>query len=399
MTPRVAIVVSHPIQHFCPLYAAWYRSDAWETHVFFGSRAGLEPYHDINFGERISWRGLGLERFAHTFLNGENVIPVDWALDASSLEHHLEAFRPTAILSYGYSQRLQRRAQVWAFRNRSQIIFFSDSELRHRRPAWKQGLKRLWLPGLMKRVDTFVVTGNANEEYYRSYGVSPDKFVKGSYPIDRQLFGQACDARDELRRRTRERLGIPLAAFVVAMVGKLVPWKRQFDVVEAVANLRTQNAVALIVGSGAMREPWEQRARRVLGSRAVFTGFVPADCLPEYYAAADVYVHASEREPHSVAVSEAIYMGLPVVVSDRCGSYGSDDDVRPGTNGFVYQCGNTKELSSIIGWLICRPALVKALSIASRDIAWRQQAITYDELPRALSSRVMLRQAMREEPE
>ena len=86
------------------------------------------------------------------------------------------------------------------------------------------------------------------------------------------------------------------------------------------------------------------------------------------YCAADVYVHCSDNEPHSLAITEAIYCGLPVVLSDRCGSYGPTDDVQPGINGFVYRCGDVSDLSRCIvtrsknmsmhGWL--RPRRVSA---------------------------------------
>jgi glycosyltransferase involved in cell wall biosynthesis len=58
--------------------------------------------------------------------------------------------------------------------------------------------------------------------------------------------------------------------------------------------------------------------------------------LPAYYAVSDVYIHPPSIEPHSIAMSEAIYVGCPVVLSDRCGSFGPTDDVREGINGFVY---------------------------------------------------------------
>ena len=77
----------------------------------------------------------------------------------------------------------------------------------------------------------------------------------------------------------------------------------------------------------------------------MFAGFVRPERLAEYYCAADVYVHCSDNEPHSVAISEAVYCGLPVILSHRCGSYGPTDDVQPGLNGFVYRCGDLRDMS------------------------------------------------------
>lgn len=380
MRQRLAIVLSHPIQHFCPLYAAWARSPDWDIHVFFGSRAGAVPYKDVNFGRTITWKGLGLDQFDHTFLNGDAVPVVSSALDAPSLERELDTFAPTALLTYGYDQRLQRRAQAWAQRRRVPVIFFSDGELRHPRPMWKAALKSILVPAFLHRIDWFIVTGNANEEYYRHYGVPATKMIRGSYPIDRHVYREAHGNRTALRKASRRRLGVDDDVCVVAMVGKLVAWKRQGDLIEAVARMTAGRAAALVIGTGPKQAEWEALSRSHGPQRSIFTGFVTAEQLPEFYAAADIYVHASEKEPHSVAVSEAIFMGLPVVVSNRCGSHGMDDDVRPGVNGFVYPCGDVATLAAQLDWLAAHADAREAMGRASHLIASRQQDVTYDTL-------------------
>ncbi len=50
-------------------------------------------------------------------------------------------------------------------------------------------------------------------------------------------------------------------------------------------------------------------------------------------------------------------MGCPVILSDRCGSYGPNDDVQVGKNGFVYPVGNIPELANQIKTIIHDPAL------------------------------------------
>ena len=95
-------------------------------------------------------------------------------------------------------------------------------------------------------------------------------------------------------------------------------------------SLRQRTRRSLTTGHGT--SPRARRCR-VRGLRAAAP---PGEC----YCAADVYVHCSDNEPHSLAITEAIYCGLPVVLSDRCGSYGPTDDVQPGINGFVYRCGD-----------------------------------------------------------
>ena len=113
----------------------------------------------------------------------------------------------------------------------------------------------------------------------------------------------------------------------------------------------------MLAGAG----PDEQRLRDLAARRGpggvVFAGFVPSAALPRYYCAADLYVHCASADAHPLAVTEAVYCGLPAVVSDRCGSYGPTDDVRIGLNGRVYACGDGGALASaVLGVLDSSPA-------------------------------------------
>jgi glycosyltransferase involved in cell wall biosynthesis len=380
MKRRLAIVISHPIQHFCPLFAEWAKSPQWDICVFFGSRIGALPYFDQNFGEVVAWRGLSLDNFPHHFLNGDSTPLSDFRLDSSRLEEQLEAFRADAVLTFGYSQRLQRRAQRWARRKKKVLLYFSDSELRQRRSAWKDVTKGIVVRRLLKGVDWFITTGNANEEYYRHYGVPSHSMIRGSHPIDRSTYQTAYKCRAELRAETRHRLGIGDTELVVSMVGKLVPWKRQHDLVRAIGDVQHKRAVALVIGAGEMYHTLERSANSLESNRAILTGFTPSEELPALYAASDLYVHTSEVEPHSVAISEAIYMGLPIVLSDRCGSYGTDDDVRIGLNGLVYRCGDVEQLASTISWFARNPDAIAQMGEKSHEIACKQQDTIYDEV-------------------
>ena len=129
---RLAIVVSHPIQYFCPQYSSWARLEGVELRVFFASRQGLDAYHDEGFAGSVQWEGLVLD-FPHEFLAESGKRPVTPVIDAPEVEERLAAFRPDALCVYGYSQLLQRRAAAWARRAGASVLMFSDSELRSKR--------------------------------------------------------------------------------------------------------------------------------------------------------------------------------------------------------------------------------------------------------------------------
>jgi len=92
-----------------------------------------------------------------------------------------------------------------------------------------------------------------------------------------------------------------------------------------------------------------------LGEAVKMPGFIGVDELPEFYVASDVYAHPSMGDPHPLAISEALYCSLPVVVSDQVGSIGPTDDVQNGKNGWVYRTGDIATLAAILGNLIDHP--------------------------------------------
>lgn len=376
--PRLAIVVSHPIQHFCPQYASWAARGDIELRVFFGSPAGASSYSDKNYGIDIQWHGLDLGRFPHEFLlKAPSTIASD--LDAPDLDARLREFAPNAVLLYGYDQRLSRRALRVARKIGAKILFFSDGELRHHRPLHVRVAKRIVLPFYLKDADVFLTTGDANEQYYRHYGVPAEKMVRAPYPIDRDRYQRALGSRDADRRWIRQQLDVRDDATLCVMVGKLVSWKRQRDLVSMLAEPGLEKVIVALIGTGRDEAELRAAAARIGGDRVRFAGFVQPTDLTRYYSASDVYVHASEREPHSVAVSEAVFMGCPIVISDRCGSYGPTDDVQAGRNGFVYRCGAVEQLADRVRRLAGNDALRTRFAAQSRAIGAHAQALSHGD--------------------
>lgn len=347
---RIALAVSHPVQHFCPQYESFAQIPGIEFKVFFASKLGYKAYYDPNFKKEVSWGNIRLENFNHVFVNGDEVLPAKPELDSQNLEKELALFNPDIVITYGYFQKYQRRACKWANKNNKIVAYISDSEHRQYRNKWKEWIKYPYLRWYFSKIDYFLTVGNANEEFYRSYAVKDNQFIRMHFPIDIKAYENAWAKRDELRNKIHERYNIPSSSYVACVVGKLVSWKNQDHIIDAMLQLEKKGKTMylFIIGSGEMQEQWQQKAKQLTKSGVFFTGFVNIEELPAYYAASTVYIHPASVEPHSIAISEAIYMGCPVIVSDRSGSYGDDDDVQVNKNGLVYSFGDINQLSGTI---------------------------------------------------
>lgn len=377
---RLAIVISHPIQHFCPQYASYAKIPGVKLKVFFGSRLGVDSYNDPQFQTSIKWDNLYLEEFEHTFLNNV-VLPSNKDLDSNSLENELIEYNPDFVITYGYFQKLQKRAVKWCNQNKKKIIYISDSELFRKRIFGLTQLKRFFLNHYFRKIDAFLTVGDANESYYEYYKVPLKKMFRNSFPIDVQTFEDANRLAESIKIRFLREYKIKDDSIIISTVGKLIDFKRHIDVIHALHFLEKNHSnvqiVYFIIGDGPERKQLEAAAQKLEAHKVVFTGFVKPQQLPDFYISSDIYVHPSETEAHSLAISEAIFSGCPIIVSDMCGSYGPTDDVQQGLNGFVYEVGNVLQLAKYIERLINHSSLREEFSNASKAIGLTNQKLAH----------------------
>ena len=114
----------------------------------------------------------------------------------------------------------------------------------------------------------------------------------------------------EGRRAARLAWGVPVDARVALFVGRLVPKKAIDRVIAAQRVLAREGVTLLVVGDGPL-------ASLLTNAPAtIHHPSVPAERMPELYAAADAFVLPSRGEGLPLSVQEALMCGLPVVVSD-----------------------------------------------------------------------------------
>jgi len=120
----------------------------------------------------------------------------------------------------------------------------------------------------------------------------------------------------------RRQLGLEPDRPTVGFVGLFYRHQGVPTLLQALAKLRPgmPRLLALIVGDGAMRSPWEATARALdLGDTVRFTGQIPYASAPRYFNAMDVMAapftaHRGETSPFKVL--DALACARPVVASD-----------------------------------------------------------------------------------
>mgnify|MGYP002152456965 CR=1 FL=1 len=368
---KVAIAVSHPIQHFAPQFRSWSRRPDVDLLVLYASSAGAVEHYDPGFAAPVRWDQSVLAGYPFELLDGhrEEPAPLSAMLDAPSITRHLSVFDPDIVVTYGYAHRFAHRVRRWGIGHRKHLAYVSDSENRHREGARRSLLKRLAVRRYLKPFSSVWTVGDANEEYYLDLGLSTQVLHRMRFPIDVDLFTRTWRSKEQVRSNYRRRLGLADDEVAVLVVGKLIARKRHIDALQACLRIGSEMKVRLIVvGSGPEESSLMTAAKQFEHRGPIFAGFVDPNDLPGFYAASDVYLHPSNHDPHPLAVSEAIFMGLPVLVSDRTGSWGDSDDVIPGHNGFVFQCGDVDSLKSRIVALAESPNRRRTFAMNSRAL-------------------------------
>jgi len=384
MKPRLklAIVVSHPIQHFTPVYQVLSESGLLDLVVIFYSDSGAREHFDHGFGVQYSWDIDLMSGYRHAVLKpGAPVSGMSfWGVDSTRLPRLLDDENPDAVFLYGYNRLLQWRARRWALRREKKILYFSDSSLtgiRQNGVVWfKNMIKSAVLKHYFRSVHCFFSVGDRNEQYLRHFGVEFEKIKRCPLSVDikRLEVGEPSD-REDIRKRVRESHGIHDGEFVVLFCGKLMPIKRPQDLLTATAKLRCAGwkVKALFAGTGPLlSELTEINQAASVQEQAVFLGFLNQTEIKRAYYASDALVVCSELDNHPLVVTEAAACGLPIICSDQVGCVGPTDTVREGINALVYPCGDETALSNCIINLINDPELARQMSAASREIAATQ---------------------------
>ena len=369
---RIAILATHPIQHFVPFYRALARQQGFDTRVFYCSRIGVDTYFDREMNTSLQWNTDLTSGYEHVFLpEADSINQVSFrTINNPSIGDALSNFSPNVLVVYGYSNISVLRAIAWSLSRDVSVMMVADSALTHARPWYLDLAKKSLLPVILNRVAAFLTVGDSNEAYWRHYGISDDLFFRVPFTIDESTFLRARYERHFLSSLFRSEHGISKSDVVFLTVGKLSGRKRQCDAIDAIRILARNgvtNVRLVVAGDGVERKILEENAR-IDQLPVIFLGFVNLNVLPAIYAAADVLVHPSEQDPHPLVCSEAACVGLPIIASDRVGAIGPTDIVRPGVNAMIHRVADVEGLADLMTKIATLDDLRRNLSAGAVEV-------------------------------
>lgn len=361
-------MLSHPTQYYSPWFA-WLRAEtALELRVFYLWDFGVAPRRDPGFRTAFAWDVDLLSGYAAEFVPNRARRPGTehfWGLRNPALPARLAAWRPDAVLMFGYNYAAHLRAIAWGRRRGVPLVFRGDSHLLGQpRPA---PLKRAALRLLYRQFAAVTYVGAANRAYFEAFGVPAARLHFAPHAVDHRRFDPADPAPRAAAARLRAELGLPAGRRVVLFAGKLVPRKAPGALLEAFLAAAPADTTLLFVGDGEERAALAARAAAAAPADVRFLPFANQSGMPARYLLADVFVLPSEgnAETWGLAVNEAMHLGVPCLVSDVVGC--QRDLVTDGETGWVFRSGDPAHL---------RAKLTEALAALERDPAGFRARVT-----------------------
>lgn len=367
---RVAIVASHVIQYQDPFFRLLAADPDADLTVLYLSSAGAESYRDKDMGTTLRWDVELLTGYRHRFLR--NLVHDSnrgWTrhINPGIVPALLRGHYDMVIFMLGWGSISALLGIVTCRLAGIPFFLYGDSSFPPPEETLRQRIRARLLRALFRRTTGFMVSGVLNAEYYRHYGGDPDHFFLLPWAVDNDRFADAARFAEGEREGMREAMSIGSGQTVFVFSAKLVARKDPMTLLRAYERMPGRDrAIVLFVGDGELREPLETYAREHALDGVRFAGFINQRDLPKYYALSDVFVLPSTYEPRGAVINEAMACGLPVIVTDRCGSVG--DIVLDGENAFVYPAGDADALATAMSRLVDEPTLRERMARRSREI-------------------------------
>jgi glycosyltransferase involved in cell wall biosynthesis len=354
--PRLAIVLSHPVQYYSPWFR-WLRANtSLEFRVFYLWEFGVTARRDPQFGTTFQWDVDLLGGYDFEFVPNIASDPGTHhfnGLENPALPERLAAWKPGAVLLFGYNWRSHQLALWWARRRGIPLLFRGDSHLLRR--ASLTFLRRLPLQLLYRQFAAITYVGAANRDYFKTLGVPANRLFFAPHSVDAGHFNPADPVARAEAARLRRELGLD-GKRIALFAGKFSEAKQPVELLTAFLSVATDRDALVYVGDGAEKARLIALAATRPETHVRFLPFANQSEMPARYLLADFFVLPSKGhyETWGLAVNEAMHLGVPCLVSDVVGC--QRDLVTPAETGWVFPAEDQSALAAALRAALHTPA-------------------------------------------
>jgi glycosyltransferase involved in cell wall biosynthesis len=346
---KLAIITTHPIQYYAPVFKLLHARRKVSIKVFYTWGEGAVNKHDPGFNKKIDWD--------IPVLNG---YPYEWVKNNSNEpgSHHFKgAINPElisriidwdadAILIYGWAYYSHIKVMRY-FKGKIPVLFRGDSTLLDEKKGIKSVFKTLFLKWVYQHVDHAFYVGSNNKAYFIRYGLQEKQLTFAPHAIDNGRFAEDKKLKAELFKKE---LGIKENELLVMFAGKLEEKKNPKQLLDAFLSLESTGVHLIFIGNGKLELPLKHQAEKELNVH--FVDFKNQSLMPEILHACDLFCLPSvgPGETWGLSVNEAMACGKAILASDKVGA--AADLVKQGKNGLIFKAGSLNDLIEKLSKLV-----------------------------------------------
>jgi glycosyltransferase involved in cell wall biosynthesis len=342
MKKRLAIVITHPIQYYAPVFKLLHEGKKICIKVFYTLGIEQDSKYDPGFNKSVNWDIPLLDGYEHTSLLNISRNPGTrdfWGIINPDLINKINDWKPDAILVYGWAYHSHLKVLRY-YKNKIPVYFRGDSTVLIEQRGIKKLTKYIFLRWIYSHVDHAIFVGINSKRYFKKYGLKESQLTFAPHAIDNNRFKldrsiEANELRISLKIREED--------IVILFAGKFEPIKNVGLLLSAFLNLNRLNAHLLLVGNGVNEQSLKAQAYESGKiDRIHFLDFKNQSYMPVLYHAADLFCMPSISESWGLAINEAMACGKAILASDKVGA--AADLIKPGINGATFKSGELADL-------------------------------------------------------
>lgn len=187
---------------------------------------------------------------------------------------------------------------------------------------------------ILNKFDGFWYAGKYAKELIKKYCEEDKEMIFVPNLIENEKFSKASSFSKEQKKIIREKFNVEENKFLFICPARLSEVKGIDKFIEKYKNCQNRDkATILIAGEGELKDKIE----RIIKNNNLdirLLGYKNEDEMIELYAIADCFLLPSLSDPNPLTCIEALWSGLPLLVSNHVGNY--PETIIEGINGYVF---------------------------------------------------------------
>lgn len=278
--------------------------------------------------------------------------------------HWINKFKPDVVNLPGYYEPAMNLVLFYCRLKGIKVVISADStESDNPNVWWREALKRF----VVTKAQGFFCYGSKSAEYMYKLGMKPKHILVANNAVDNQRVENVY--KEAIFDRKSNKQAYHLRKYNFIYVGRLISVKNLDNLLAAYKPLTDTEWGLIILGDGSEEEKLKQYvADNQLDGVRFIVGQAWYD-VPKILALGDVFILPSYSEPWGLVVNEAMACGMPVIVSNKCGS--AYDVVKEDQNGYTFDPYNVEELTDIFSKFVEEPDKIIPFGKKSKEIIKR----------------------------